>query len=127
MDYFYLRNRLVSSGSLDKTLKVWDTNIDTLTHLKTLLGHNWIVVKVISLSKDIITFGSHDKTIRIWDVNKYKEIQTLREDFYMCSLLKLKNKDEMVAGGYVMVYHSGTQRHLKRNIQLQIVNVILIV
>ena len=55
--------------------------------------------QVIPLTKDIIASGSYDQTIRIWDVNVYKEIQTLEEDFYVLSLLKLKNKNEMVAGG----------------------------
>ena len=77
----------------DHALKVWNFSNDTLTHKD-------VVRQVISLTKDIIaSAGSTDKTIKIWDVNKYKEIQTLREDFWVFSLLKLKNKNEMVAGG----------------------------
>ena len=49
---------------------------------------------------DIIASGSRDKTIRIWNVNINKGIQTLKEDFMVFSLLKLKNKNEMVAGGH---------------------------
>jgi WD40 repeat protein len=48
---------------------------------------------------DIIASGSNDQTIRIWNINAFKEIQTLKEDFEVWSLLKLKNKNEMVAGG----------------------------
>ena len=91
-------NRLVSSSD-DKTLKVWDISKDTFTHLKTLQGHNEYVCQAIPLTMDIIASGSGDRTIRIWNVNTYKEIQTLREDFDVYSLLKLKNKNEMVAGG----------------------------
>ena len=50
------RNRLVSS-SYDKTLKVWDINKDTLTHIKALQGHNENVFKVIFLIKDTIASG----------------------------------------------------------------------
>ena len=92
------RNRLVSSSS-DNTLKVWDISKDTLTPIKTLQGHNDIVHQVIPLTMDIIASGSWDRTIKIWDVTAYKEVQTLGEDFDVCSLLKLKNKNEMVAGG----------------------------
>ena len=50
-------NRLVSS-SWDKTLKVWNINNNTLTHIKTLKGHNDSVYKVIPLTKDTIASGS---------------------------------------------------------------------
>ena len=93
------RNKLVSS-SWDKTLKVWNINKDSLTPIKTLEGHNNGVFQAIPLTKDTIASGSEDKTIRIWNINTYKtELHTLQEDFDVCSLIKLKNKDEMVSGG----------------------------
>ena len=92
--------RLVSSLK-EKTLKVWDINNDILRLINTLQGHNDSVDKIIPLTKDIIaSAGSFDKTIRVWDVNVFKEIQTLRENFNVYSILKLKIKDEMIAGGF---------------------------
>ena len=92
-------NRLVSSSD-DKTLKVWNISNNSITHIKTLEGHNSFVHQVIPLTKDIIASGSSDCTIRVWNVNTYKEeVPPLEEDFVVWSLLKLKNKDEMVSGG----------------------------
>ena len=57
--------------------------------------------RVISLTKDTIASGSFDKTIRVWNLNTdEEEIPPLKEDFTVFSLLKLKNKDEMVSGGW---------------------------
>ena len=61
--------------------------------------------QVIILTKDTIASGSLDKTIRVWNVNTDKEektetaIQQLKEKFAICSLLKLKDKNEIVSGG----------------------------
>ena len=58
------------------------------------------VYQVIPLTKDIFASGSYDQTIRIWNVNaKKEELPPLKEEFIIWSLLKLKNKDEMVVGG----------------------------
>ena len=117
--------RLVSSLK-EKTLKVWDINNDILRLINTLQGHNDSVDKIIPLTKDIIaSAGSFDKTIRVWDVNVFKEIQTLRENFNVYSILKLKIKDEIIAGGFTKSCHFGTQSHLKRNIQLNVIIVIV--
>ena len=92
-------NRLISS-SPDKIIKVWKIN-DTLSLLNTLEGHNAPVNQVIPLSTNVIaSAGSYDVTIQIWDVNEYKQLHILKEDFSVCSLLKLKNKKVMVSGGY---------------------------
>ena len=82
----------------DHTLKVWSLSNDTLTNINTLQGHKNVVIQVIYLTKDIIaSAGALEKTIRIWNVTTYKkEVPALKEDFIVYSLLKLKNKDEMV-------------------------------
>ena len=94
------RNKLVSSGSFDYSIKVWDISNDTFRLIKTLDEHSDNVCQVIPFTKDIIASGSQDQTIKIWNVNAEQEdIKTLKEDFPVCSILKLRNKDEMVAGG----------------------------
>ena len=91
-------NRFISS-STDKTIKIWKIN-DTITLMNTLEGHNAPVNQVLQLSTNIIaSAGSYDVTIRIWDVNEYKQLYSLKEDFSVYSLLKLKNKKVMVSSG----------------------------
>ena len=91
-------NKLIS-GSFDKTIKVWKINNNTLTLTNTLDGHNESVYQVISLSNNVIASGSNDYTIRIWDINSNKEIHSLKEDFIVFSLLKLKNKNVLASSG----------------------------
>ena len=91
-------NKLIS-GSFDKTIKVWKINNNTLTLMNTLDGHNDSVYQVISLANNIIASGSNDYTVRIWDINSNKEIHSLKEDFIVFSLLKLKNKNILASSG----------------------------
>ena len=91
--------RLISSSG-DNTLKVWNISDNTITHMKTLEGYNSIIHQVIPVTNDIIAFGLFNNTIKIVDVNTYKEILSLDEDFVVCSLLKLKNKEIMASSGY---------------------------
>jgi WD40 repeat protein len=92
-------NRLVSS-SWDKTLKVWNINNNSIILLKKLKGHGNYVNQVISFTNNIIASGSYDKTIKVWDVNANGELRSLEENFKVCSLLKLNNKEIMASSGY---------------------------
>ncbi|KAF7588235.1 hypothetical protein BBP40_005986 [Aspergillus hancockii] len=66
---------LLASGSIDKTLKLWD--IKTGNVLKTLNGQSDSIVSVaFSHDELLLVSGSIDKTIKIWDVNNGKELQT---------------------------------------------------
>ena len=75
------------SGSLDSTIKVWNINNNTLSHIKTFEGHKNYVRQVIPLTNNIIVSGSDDYTIKIWDINAYKEIFSLKENFSVWSYL----------------------------------------
>ena len=59
------RNK-VTSGSNDKTIKIWDTI--TGNCLKTILGHTDKVYCIDKLNENQIISGSKDNTIRIWDI-----------------------------------------------------------
>ena len=98
---FELSKNILVTSSFDKTLKVWNIDDDdTLTPIQTLEGHNGGVCQVIPLTNDTIASGSLDCTIKIWNINTCKEeVPPLTEDFRIYSLLKLKNKDQMVVGG----------------------------
>ena len=62
----FAKDNLIISGSVDKTIKIWDINSGEC--LKTLEGHTNVVMSVFAKDNLIIS-GSYDKTIRIWDIN----------------------------------------------------------
>ena len=66
----------ILSGSLDKTIKLWDVESGTL--IRTLAGHSSYVSSV-SFSPDgtRILSGSYDKTIKLWDAESGTLIRTL--------------------------------------------------
>ncbi|AVQ71970.1 hypothetical protein B5D77_12250 [Microcystis sp. MC19] len=59
--------RYLASGSLDKTIKIWE--VATGKGLRTLTGHSGVVLSV-AYSPDgrYLASGSQDKTIKIWEV-----------------------------------------------------------
>jgi WD40 repeat protein len=60
--------KTIASGSLDKTVKLWD--VATCTNIATLTGHNEGVKSVtFSPNGRILASGSDDKTIRLWDIS----------------------------------------------------------
>ncbi|MEG4202308.1 WD40 repeat domain-containing protein [Microcoleus sp. Pol12A5] len=64
------------SASMDKTLKIWDT--ETGRELKTLTGHS-DGVDAVDLAPDGKTAisASMDKTLKIWDTETASELKTL--------------------------------------------------
>jgi len=63
------------SGSLDKTIKVW--NLSTGKEIRTLTGHTdaiWSVV--LSADGRTLVSGSLDQTIKVWNLSTGKEIRT---------------------------------------------------
>ena len=67
---------LFTSGSTDKTVKLWD--VATRTNIATLEGHTDMVLSV-AFSPDgvILASGSTDKTVKLWDVATRTNIATL--------------------------------------------------
>jgi predicted NACHT family NTPase len=68
--------RTLASGSLDKTIKIW--NMSTGQEIRTLNGHS-IAVFSVAFSPDgrTLASGSGDKTIKIWNMATGQEILTL--------------------------------------------------
>ncbi|MFM6748888.1 MAG: protein kinase domain-containing protein [Dolichospermum sp.] len=66
----------LASGSVDKTIKLW--NVKTGNLLQTLTGHS-NSVRSVAYSPDgqTLASGSDDKTIKLWDVKTGKLLQTL--------------------------------------------------
>ncbi|MEH1886537.1 WD40 repeat domain-containing protein, partial [Nostoc sp.] len=68
--------KILASGSLDKTIKLWD--ISTGKAIKTLTGHSrWVWGVVFSPDGKTLASGSNDNTIKLWDVSTGKAIKTL--------------------------------------------------
>jgi WD40 repeat protein/serine/threonine protein kinase len=69
--------RRIVSGSVDKTIKVWDAR--TGIALMTLTGNQDAVDNVAySPNGERIASGGYDGTVRLWDANSGKEIFTMR-------------------------------------------------
>ena len=64
---FSLDGTLLVSGSLDRTIKLWD--VQTGGVIKTLCGHkHWVYCVSISADSTMIASGSGDTTIHLWDI-----------------------------------------------------------
>jgi WD40 repeat protein len=70
--------RLLASGSLDKTIKLWDVASGRL--VRTLSGHTKAVTSV-AFSPDgrLLASGSLDYTIKLWEVASGREVRTLSD------------------------------------------------
>jgi WD40 repeat protein/serine/threonine protein kinase len=67
----------LASGSLDKTIGLWNTTKGEIT--QTLKGHTDIVTSVdFSSDGNYLASGSSDKTIRIWDLRTGKSIREIK-------------------------------------------------
>lgn len=68
-------NQLISSGSNDKTIKLWDAN--TGECLKTLTGHDsWILAVTFSPDGQTLITGSYDKITKFWNMKTGKCFQS---------------------------------------------------
>ena len=92
-------NRLVSCSG-DKTIKIWRIYPDILIHLHTITTHTDWVRKVISLSPTVFASCSDDKTIKLHSSehqHHYQEITTFVNEDAICSIIKLSNRDMLIA------------------------------
>ncbi|RCJ14496.1 hypothetical protein A6S26_10270 [Nostoc sp. ATCC 43529] len=68
--------RTLASGSLDKTIKIW--NLTTGQEIRTLNGHSdWVSSVAISADGRTLVSSSSDSTIKIWNLTTGQEIRTL--------------------------------------------------
>ncbi|NTW70545.1 MAG: TIR domain-containing protein, partial [Chlorobiaceae bacterium] len=68
-------NRFILSGSLDNTLKVWDS--ETGNCIRTFTGHSgWVNSCAFSHDNRFILSGSYDKTLKVWDAETGNCIRT---------------------------------------------------
>src|SRR6266850_2327626 len=91
-------NKLLASGSVDKTIVLWDPA--TGNQLRTLKGHNG-TVGAIAFSPDdkLLASGSADNTIKIWDVAGVREKQTMTGHTLYVSSVAFSPDGKMLASG----------------------------
>ncbi|WP_414573111.1 TIR domain-containing protein [Nostoc sp. CCY 9925] len=74
--------RILVSGSFDKTLKVWNIDREDKCHcIRTLKGHSGGILSVVfhPTNNSIVASAGHDKTIRLWNISQMRCIETLEE------------------------------------------------
>ena len=79
-----LQNGNLVSGSLDKTIKIWNSKTGTL--IQTLDGHTQGVFSLTVLQNGNLVSGSGDNTIKIWSPTTGAFIQTLTNFFKLFSV-----------------------------------------
>ena len=89
----------VASGSVDKTVKLWDVTSGSC--LQTLEGHSSSVHSV-SFSPDgtKVASGSWDKTVKLWDVTSGECLQTLGHSFWVFSVSFSPDGTKVASGSY---------------------------
>jgi WD40 repeat protein len=78
--------RILSSGSQDKTIKLWD--MPSGNEIRTLIGHTGNV-KVVAFSPDdkILASGSTDNSIKLWEVATGKLLRDIKGYFSIYNLV----------------------------------------
>ena len=77
--------KLIASGSFDKTIKIYDYNLKLLSSLT---GHRRGITDLsYSLYAKVLVSSSTDKTIKIWNLNDYSCLNTL--EGHLSSVLKV--------------------------------------
>ena len=63
----------LATGSVDKTVKIWDiSNLNDIKLKYTIRAHDEIVTSLVYLENGYLASGSYDNSIKIWDVNLFK-------------------------------------------------------
>ncbi|WP_088241712.1 trypsin-like peptidase domain-containing protein [Calothrix rhizosoleniae] len=108
--------KTLASGSLDKTIKIWD--VGSGKQLKSLTGHSDLVSSV-AFSPDgrTLASGSSDKSIKIWDVGSGKQLKSLSGHSYWVHSMVFSPDGRTLASGSsdhsIKIWDVGSGKQLK--------------
>jgi hypothetical protein len=90
--------RLLASGSVDKTVKVWEAASGRLLH--TLSGHtSWVFSVAFSPDGALLASGSTDKTVKVWEAATGRLLHTLSEHTYPVTSVAFSPDGRLLASG----------------------------
>lgn len=59
--------KMLATASNDKTIKLWDTTVDTKREISDEDHKGWVNVLAFSPDRKLLASGSHDNTVKLWD------------------------------------------------------------
>jgi Tol biopolymer transport system component len=90
--------KTVVSGSLDRTLRLWD--VASVQSLRTLEGHTYAVTAVaFSPDGKTVVSGSDDGTLRVWDVASVQSLRTLEGHTYAVTAVPYSPDGKTIVSG----------------------------
>ena len=90
----------VASGSMDRTVRIWDAATGQLQ--RELKGHSdWVISVAFSPNGEHVASGSYDRTVRIWDAATGQLQRELKgHSDYVTSVAFSPNGMHMASGSY---------------------------
>lgn len=86
------------SGSVDKTIKIWDLTLQRVTH--TLIGHEDIVFALAVHSQgQTLMSGGKDETLKLWNLQTGELIRTVAAEYWVRNILVGAETDTFICGG----------------------------
>ncbi len=102
----------MATASGDKTVKIWDSSVETNWNLsRTYTGHSSRVPVIEFVSEDLIASGSEDRSIRIWSMATGTTLRTINTGLEVWSLSMLNDGSHLVSGlssGDINIYNINT-------------------
>ncbi|KAL4445096.1 hypothetical protein ABPG74_018824 [Tetrahymena malaccensis] len=75
ISYKLFNNRYILTGSVDRTVKIWDTDPKKKAIVQTLVGHQGTIIAIEYSKKNETLFtASNDKTFKIWKQEEGREL-----------------------------------------------------
>ena len=89
--------KILTSGSDDKTVRLWE--METRTNVLLLTGHSdYVYMMVFSHDGRVLASGSRDKTVRVWDTNTAKSVELRGHSRTVTSLAFMPDGKSLASG-----------------------------
>jgi len=93
----------LASGSLDKTIRIW--NLNSQEPVQVLKGHEGAVIGLATISSRFLASASEDQTIRLWDLESGSSVVNLHLDTGLSSLALTPDSRTLVVGDMAGTVH----------------------